>query len=245
MKLKALIFLILSITGAGLYLGGTHALDSFTFSDQEGRRIEKKISAVKPKNFHSNRNNLRKATIDENEKFSFFTVLNDPSMSKMVGLKGEVYRNYRSLPVKAASAKVRRAKIITASPVRIKKREVKQAAMPIEVPKSKPILPKAKPVEVKKIETARTVDPNLSAFLAYAVQVSSFRQLERAEMLKAELAKKGYASFIGKTELPDNKGTWHRVYIGRYLDRAGADVAAARVQREEKLQAMVIKRQAS
>jgi len=239
MKLKTLIFLLV-IAGAGFYLGGTHALGSFAFFSPEVHRIEKKISVVKPKHFHSDRKKLRRAALYENDKLSFFTVLNDPSMSKMVGLKGEIYKHYRSHSVKSASATVRPAKIITAVPV--VKRKVKKAALPVESPELKPTPPKETRVEAKRVETARAVERELSAFLAYAVQVSSFRTLERAEMLKGSLATKGYASFIGKTELPDNKGTWYRVYIGRYLDRAGAEVAAARVQREEKLQAMVIKR---
>ncbi|MDA0692531.1 MAG: SPOR domain-containing protein [Nitrospinae bacterium] len=242
MKSKILIFLILGIAGAGA-LVGTHALDPLPFFTPEVHRIEKKISAVKPKNFNSDRKNFRKAALDGNENFSFFTVLEDPSMSKMVGLNGEVYKNYRSQPVNAVAVQVLPEKIIAAPPIHIEKREVKKTDQQIEIPKSNPIFPKVEPAEAIKVETVRTVDRELSAFLAYAVQVSSFRQLERAEILKGDLAKKGYASFIGKTELSDNKGTWYRVYLGRYLDRAGAEVAAARVQREENLQAMVIKRQ--
>jgi cell division protein FtsN len=234
-------FLILGIAGAGV-LVATHALDPLPFFAPEVHRIEKKISVVKPKNFGAERKKIRKAALYGNENFSFFTVLNDPSMSKMVGLEGKVYRTYQTHQVRTPPAKIQPAKIITAPPIRIEKREVKKAAVPVRPPQSKQAILKDAPVENKKVE--KTPEQELTAFLAYAVQVSSFRKLERAEMLKGNLAQKGYASFVGKTELPDNKGTWYRVYLGRYLDRAGADVAAARVQREEKLQAMVIKRQA-
>lgn len=233
-------FLILGIAGAGI-LVATHALDPFPFFAPKVHRIEKKISVVKPKNFGVERKKIRTAALYGKENFSFFTVLNDPSMSKMVGLEGKVYRTYQTHQVKSPPAKIQPTKVIAAPPIRVKKREVKKAVVPIRPPQSKQTTVKAEPVENKKV--VKTPEQDLSAFQAYAVQVSSFRQLERAEMLKGELVKKGYASFIGKTELPGNKGIWYRVYLGRYLDRAGADVAAARVQREERLQAMVIKRQ--
>jgi sporulation related protein len=239
MKSKMLIFLIFGVAGGGI-LVGTHALDPLPFFAPEVHQIEKKISVVKPKNFRSDRNKFRRAKLYGNENFSFFTVLNDPSMSKMVGLKGEVFRNYPPRPAQVASTHVRSQKTISAVP--IVKREVKKTVTQFRPPEPIQTLPKNPPFEIKQVLSPKTPEQGLSEFLAYAVQVSSFRQLERAETLKRNLAKKGYASFIGKIELPDNKGTWYRVYLGRYLDRAGADVAAARVLKEEKLQAMVIKR---
>ncbi|MCH8311997.1 MAG: SPOR domain-containing protein [Nitrospinae bacterium] len=77
--------------------------------------------------------------------------------------------------------------------------------------------------------------------VSYVVQVSAFRQWQHAQSLKAALGEKGYAAFIGKIELPENKGTWYRVYIGRYFNQAGAKMAAARFYREENRQAMVIR----
>ncbi len=241
MKSKIIIFLILGIAGAGA-LVATHVLDPLPFFAPEVHRIEKKISVVKPKNFGVERKRIRKAALYGNENFSFFAVLNDPSMSKMVGLEGKVYRTHQ---VKTRPVRIQPAKIITAPPIRVEKREVKKETAPSRPPQSKQTFSQVKPVELKKAESAKKTEQDLTAFQAYAVQVSSFRKLERAEMLKGNLAKKGYAPFIGKTELPDNRGTWYRVYLGRYLDRAGANVAAARVQREENLQAMVIKRHSS
>lgn len=235
-------FLILGIAGVGV-LVATHALDPLPFFAPEVHRIEKKISVVKPKNFGVERKKIRKAALYGNENFSFFTVLNDPSMSKMVGLEGKVYRTYQTPQVRTLPEKVQPAKIITAPPIRVEKRQVKKTVVPARPPQSKQTVLKDAPVESTKVESPKKLEQELSAFLAYAVQVSSFRKLERAEILKGNLAQKGYASFIGKTELPENKGTWYRVYLGRYLDRADANIAAARVQREEKLQAMVIKRQ--
>jgi cell division protein FtsN len=94
----------------------------------------------------------------------------------------------------------------------------------------------------RELSTLKSAENSLPATVSYIVQVSSFRTIERAETLKADLEKKGYASFIGQTILPNNKGTWYRVNIGRYLNHAGAEMAATKYYKKEKHKAMVIRK---
>ena len=244
MTKKILIFLMIGISGAGFYLYGTHALESFTFFSPDVHRVEKKISVVKPKKFYSDRRSFRGLSAYKNENFSFFRVLNDPSMSKMVGLNGNVFKKHQFFPVKTRLEKASFNKPFSVPIIRVDKNNEYKTVPTITPIKVKKTISqhKGEPVQSIRAESRRIAGQDFPVFHPYAVQVSSFRQLERANGLKGILAKRGYASFIGKTKLPNNKGTWHRVYIGRYLDRAGAEVAAAKVQREEKLQAMVILR---
>jgi cell division protein FtsN len=100
----------------------------------------------------------------------------------------------------------------------------------------------SKPVPSKEVSRLKTASDSMPEIVSYVVQVSSFRTIERAETLKANLEKKGYASFIGQTILPNNKGTWYRVNIGRYLDHARAEMAATKYYRAEKRKAMVIRK---
>jgi cell division septation protein DedD len=75
----------------------------------------------------------------------------------------------------------------------------------------------------------------------YTIQVSSFRSADQASELKGRLSKKGYAAYVQSVELSD-KGTWHRVRIGNYRDKEGAERVAGGLRSQESLPATVMKR---
>lgn len=75
----------------------------------------------------------------------------------------------------------------------------------------------------------------------YTIQVSSFRSLDQASELKGRLSKKGYAAYVQSVDL-NEKGTWHRVRIGTYRDKGGAERIANDVRSRESLPAAVMKR---
>ena len=303
---------MLSFTGAGYFIGETEIGASFPFITSEFQQIEKKKILPKPKSFYSKRKTSNVFTGSTIEQFSFFSVLNDPSLSKIVGLNGEIIKKYDSSPAPVkkiqSSQKIHRKKSTPVSPVQIKK-----ASSKIAVPHLSPFLPKKAKVEAgrsitlgpasrwpldnpgssgtpltggEELNNERTsqtlpsesqspanirssgtlavsklallegaessshvnigssgtqAEQSLLGIVSYVVQVSAFRQWQHAQSLKAALEKKGYAAFIGKVELPGNKGTWYRVYIGRYFNQAGAKMAAARFYREENRQAMVVR----
>lgn len=234
---KLVLFLFLGFMGAVSYFGGKPS--GFAFFSEE-KAVVKKISAVKPKNFYSDRKTIRRASFHENENFSFFKVLNDPSLSAMMGLNGEVLTSHSSRPVKTFVKNTSFRE--PASSIRVDRNDSYKAAAAIIPFKSKKTIShrKRRPVDLSR--AGRRIDRGSPAVLPFVVQVSSFRRRERAEVLRGLLASKGYASFIGKTELPGNRGIWHRVYIGRYGDRAGAERDAAKFLKKEKRQAMVVRR---
>lgn len=280
---KIVIISILSCTGgAGLFLGKANVENSFAFFNSGDHSVAKKKLLVKPKSFYSNR---RSKKVDEfkYEQLSFFPVLADPSLNKIMGLNGHFIEKISysppvdpvvrvSKPKKKVRAKISApvppAKIentsmsipTSASAVAEKNKAVvrqEQLQTLIQILKGLPVLSAhgdkeagSVPVASKsapsiEISTMRTLKPAGSpppAMVSYVVQVSSFRTIERAEILKAELDKKGYASFVGQTILPNNKGTWYRVNIGRYLNHAGAEKAAEKYFRTEKHKAMVIRK---
>jgi cell division septation protein DedD len=75
----------------------------------------------------------------------------------------------------------------------------------------------------------------------YTIQVSSFRSLDQASELKGRLSKKGYAAYVQSVDLQE-KGTWHRVRIGAYRDKDGAERIASDLRHRESLPATVMKR---
>ena len=75
----------------------------------------------------------------------------------------------------------------------------------------------------------------------YTIQVSSSRSLEQATELKGRLSKKGYTAYVQSVDLND-KGTWHRVRVGNYRDKDGAERVASDLRSRESLPATVMKR---
>jgi cell division protein FtsN len=75
----------------------------------------------------------------------------------------------------------------------------------------------------------------------YTIQVSSFRSMEQASDLKGRLSKKGYTAYVQSVDLSD-KGTWHRVRVGNYRDKEGAERVASDLRSQESLPATVMKK---
>jgi len=275
---KAIIILLLSCTGgAGLFLSDAEIGHSFAFFNSGEQPVVKKKNLVKPKSFYSKRK--PKVADFKYEQLSFFPVLDDSSLSKMMGLNGHIIKkiNYSppSVRVSRPEKKIRKKPPAPVSPVRIEKADMKRASSAIThaVPKKIEIATRKEPSKSVsqilrefpilfaggdtgsgQIPAASTPVSSISARplkkagdplpekVLFVVQVSSFRTMQRAEVLRDALGKKGYASFIGKKELPDNKGTWYRVNIGRYLDHAGAKMAASKYYRAENRKAIVIRK---
>jgi DedD protein len=75
----------------------------------------------------------------------------------------------------------------------------------------------------------------------YTIQVSSFQSMDQANELKGRLSKRGYAAYVQSVDLSD-KGTWHRVRVGNYRDKDGAERVASDLRSRESLPATVMKR---
>lgn len=269
-----IIFLLSCMGGAGLFLGGAEFGNSFTFLNSEVLHVTKKKNLVKPKSFYSRRK-PRLVGISH-EQLSFFSVLNDPSMTKMVGLNGKIIKSYehfqppvqvvrhvkkikkkRSAPVSAVQIRKASLQTVHVPPVKPKKAIIKARREPSNavsrILKEFPTLSaqvdtgasankvEIRPALLRATEPPKTAHTPFPELVSFVVQVSSFRQMQLAEVLRDALGKKGYAAFIGKTVLPGNKGTWYRVNIGRYLDHAGAEMAAAKYYEKENRKAIVIR----
>ena len=167
--------------------------------------VAKKVSAIKPKSIV----NKTEALGPVSHQFTFFETLKDKTMTKYVGLHGEMLPV--SLPDKPAHS---HSKIIEPA-----KLEPKKNIKPIVEEEKKPTM--------------------LSRFV---VQVSSFRDVKMASILKMKLQKKGFDAYLMKIELPNHGGVWHRVFLGKYTDEALAKKAAELARQEYKLNAVVVKK---
>jgi hypothetical protein len=173
----------------------------------------KKLRAVKPKFI---RDKVAPVAPDE-PVYTFFETLNDTTMTRYVGLNGKLLPTV--LP--------------TALPVVPTK-----TVIPSTPEKQVPSEPLAKP----EIKQARNIRAEVGERPRYAVQVSSFRDAERAGALKLRLQKKGFDAFLMQAELANNAGTWHRVFLGRYADEEKAQEAARLARSQYKLNAVVVRK---
>jgi len=183
------------------------------FGEGEKPVVRKKVSAVKPKFLVNKAEALKPVS----HQFTFFETLNDKTMTKYVGLHGEI------LPVSSA-----------AKPVHLfKKKSIPRLVF--EPAKSDL---KSKPLKIAQEEKK----PLPSTLLRFFVQVSSFRNQKTAGALKIKLQEKGFDSFLIATELPNRGGKWYRVFLGKYSDEELAVRDAERARKEFRLNAVVVRK---
>lgn len=69
--------------------------------------------------------------------------------------------------------------------------------------------------KLKTEEKAATAQAILTAGVGFTIQVASFQDKARAELVSEEFKKKGYIPVISAKDLGD-KGTWYRVWVGDF-----------------------------
>jgi len=209
--LLVMIFLVAS--AVAFHFSGINSLGGF----QKKEASVKKLRAVKPKFI---RDKVAKIASDK-QVYTFFETLNDPTMTRYVGLNGKL------LP---AVLPLERIPVVSSN----------STAKPLihSVENQEKTEPLAKP-EIKHDRNIRT---EIKGRPRYAVQVSSFRDAGRAGALKMRLQEKGFDAFLMQAELADHAGTWHRVFLGRYADEKKAQEAARMVRSQYKLNAVVVRK---
>ena len=201
-----LIFFIL-ITSSIFYFKDRLRLDFFGVWKKEAP-VSKKVSAVKPKSLINKLEDLKPVS----PQFTFFETLEDKTMTKYVGLHGEVLPF--PLPIQSINHK-----------------EKKSVEMPIKS--------SAKAQVKENIQVENKPQSSVSTF---AVQVSSFRDEKKAGILKTDLQIKGFDAFLMEAELPNHGGKWYRVFLGRYNDEDLARKDAELARQKHKLNSVIVRK---
>ena len=81
-----------------------------------------------------------------------------------------------------------------------------------------------------------------SSLPGFVLQVGSFQDFQRANVLKNKLINKDYPVFIISTWVAEQGQTLHRVFVGRFLKKIDAEKTKIKIKKIEKLDS-VIKRQ--
>ena len=89
--------------------------------------------------------------------------------------------------------------------------------------------PEPPPAEIKTETASAPIAADTSPTGMWAVQLGSFSERERAELLAAELKQLEFAAFLSRS--PTESGELHRVRIGPLKDRESAEAMAGRLQK--------------
>ena len=102
------------------------------------------------------------------------------------------------------------------------------AAAPAKVSEVAQTEQKTEPAKLAQ-ETATAKDIPL-AQAAYSIQVASFKTKDRAQQKVAELSSKDIQGYIVTQEVK-GKGTWYRVYVGKFASKTEADKYLPNIQK--------------
>ncbi|KMP12605.1 hypothetical protein UR09_00835 [Candidatus Nitromaritima sp. SCGC AAA799-A02] len=213
-SVKAIFSLIIfGFAGTGIYSLTIKALEYYRSEDNASY---KKQVSVKPANIREKQKQVE--PVSAQDEFTFFDTLNDPSMTRFVGLSGDFDES------DAGSNSLSEVSAFT-----VKNKPVAPPVEAVVENKSVSIAKETAPAEPVRVSSA-----------GFAIQVSSFRDTERAGALKEKLRKKGYPAFLMAARIPGKNEVWHRVFIGRYADKETALNAAAKVKETERLAGVVV-----
>ena len=248
---KKLLFLSLfGLAGWGLYSAGQNDLFSFLDGESEEQiQMAKKDRAVKPKSFFKQAKDVMPAPVKKYD-YTFFETLEDVDLERYVDLDGKVKVMKKTVHswVDDVGKVIHEPRILLASYKEPGEESEKPSSyediinklddLMKEEPKKK-TAPRTASPKVSSGSTKRVV-PSAPSFKAYMVQVSSFKKLSHARSLESKLQKKGYSSFVKSVEV-SKKGTWYRVFLGKYQTEASARAAAQKAERLHKLKTIVLK----
>jgi len=116
------------------------------------------------------------------------------------------------------------------------KKDIKIA---IKAEKEKAVLPSKQPAQLPmeaKKETTST--HGLSSKLRYTIQIAAYQEKEMAEDDVKKMKTHGYAAFIVSSTVPD-KGTWYRVRLGSFPNKAAAEKLQKQLQVKEGISSFI------
>jgi len=206
-------FLIFVLGIVSLFFGLTI---SFNFFSDKENIFPQKVIASKPKNI-KDKQALVESGINTPEDFTFFDTLDDPAMKKYLGLNGSIVTLKDEIYYKLNDINP----IMNGSP-----------ASKVTQPVSENISISG---AIKHIRQNQT-EPTTAGFV---LQVGSFKEFQGADDLKNRLINSEYSVFIASILEKERGLTFHRVYVGTFLNKIDAEKAAVEIKESEKIESLV------
>jgi cell division septation protein DedD len=156
--------------------------------------------------------------IPKQEEFTFYKSLADKeNRTVSIDLKPKAASEKSNVDQKQVTSDEPK-KAATPDPQKEIKIEIKNEKA-VSPPVQKEPVVKKQPVVAKKEPKTASVPQSK---VRYALQLASYQEREMAEEDVKKMKKQGYAAFIVTSQLPD-KGTWYRVRLGSFSNKASAE----------------------
>jgi len=232
--------------GTGMYFAGqAHLLRQFipALREKTAQTPVKKPSVTKPPDLSSKMQDSAPPSAPS-VRYTFFETLDDPEMVSYVDLKGAVVHRSSSqgtAPAPVSAAAPRKKPETGGGPERLPDQARSQTMKPSVPVPPKPQAAAARP-PVSKPESAIAMLESLSPSgetHSFWVQVSSFQAQDRAQTLLGFLREKGFAAFVARVEVA-GKGTWYRVYLGKFADRKEAERVSEKAKTRHGLSPVIV-----
>ena len=258
---KVFLLCLLGLAGWGVYSAGQNDLfSSLDSASEEQVQLAKKDRAVKPKSFFNKVKNVMPAPVKQYD-YTFFKTLEDVDMERYVDLDGKVKVMKKTVHswVDEVGKVIHEPRILLASYKDPEEREEKPVSsyedilnelddLMKERPKKKSVPPTARPSSAKRSspskvpsESVKQTAPSVPSLKPYMVQVSSFKKLSHARSMESKLQRKGYSAFVVSVKVSKAKGTWYRVFLGKYQTEANARAVAKEAQNLHNLKTIILK----
>jgi cell division septation protein DedD len=157
--------------------------------------------------------------IPKQEEFTFYKTLADKDNKTVsIDLKPKAANEKSNVEQKQVTSDEPKK---TAAPepqkeIKIEMKDEKTVSPPVQ---KEPAAAKKQPVVAKKEPRTPSVPQSK---VRYALQLASYQEREPAEDDVKKMKKQGYAAFVVTSQLPD-KGTWYRVRLGSFSNKASAE----------------------
>ena len=185
------------------------------YPEKENLSLEKQISS-KPKDINEKQASVEFG-INYQEEFTFFDILDDPSMRKFIGLNGDVVELQESAHGKSIDLDSQIDKSLD----------------------SQFINPAAKKTLNFVVPHPGVQKQGDSSLPGFALQVGSFQKSQRANVLKNKLINKDYPVFIISTWVAEQEQTLYRVFVGRFPKKIDAEKIAMKIKETEKIDPLI------
>ncbi len=83
------------------------------------------------------------------------------------------------------------------------------------------------------------VNKSNSLLSGFVLQVGSFQELTKADVLKSKMIAEGYSTFIVSALAKGKTYKLHRVFVGNFMERAEAEKVATKIKDTEKIKPLV------
>ncbi len=175
---------------------------------------------------------LASKELPKQEEFTFYKTLTDKeSKTVSIDLKPKPANNDRKADKKQATAEQSKDKGEQAT-TKEKKGDAREENENAVSP------PKQTASKQPQVQAKKEVTRGQGSKLRYTIQISSYQEKELAEEDARKMKARGYAAIIVSSSVPD-KGTWYRVRLGSFSNRAAAEKLANEIRSKEGISSFI------